>query len=42
LPPCAASDIHCGNIILLHDGGGDREQTVLALPKIIEGVREKD
>src|ERR1700682_4184559 len=41
LPPCAASDIHCGNIILLHDGGGDREQTVLALPKIIEGVREK-
>ena len=41
LPPCAANDIHCGNIILLHDGGGDREQTVLALPKIIEGVREK-
>ena len=41
LPPCAANDIRCGNIILLHDGGGDREQTVLALPKIIEGVREK-
>ncbi len=41
LPPCAANDIHCGNIILLHDGGGDREQTVLALPKIIEGVRAK-
>ena len=41
LPPCAPSDIHCGNIILLHDGGGNREQTVLALPKIIEGVREK-
>ncbi len=41
LPPCAANDIHCGNIILLHDGGGDREQTVLALPKIIEGGREK-
>ena len=33
LPPCAANDIHCGNIILLHDGGGDREQTVLALPQ---------
>jgi peptidoglycan-N-acetylglucosamine deacetylase len=41
LPPCAANDVRCGNIILLHDGGGDREQTVLALPKIIEGVRAK-
>jgi peptidoglycan-N-acetylglucosamine deacetylase len=41
LPPCAPGDIHCGNIILLHDGGGNREQTVLALPKIIAGVREK-
>ncbi len=41
LPPCAAGDIRCGNIILLHDGGGDREQTVLALPRIIAGVRAK-
>jgi cellulose synthase/poly-beta-1,6-N-acetylglucosamine synthase-like glycosyltransferase/spore germination protein YaaH/peptidoglycan/xylan/chitin deacetylase (PgdA/CDA1 family) len=41
LPPCAANDIHCGNIILMHDGGGNREQTVLALPKIIEGIRAK-
>jgi cellulose synthase/poly-beta-1,6-N-acetylglucosamine synthase-like glycosyltransferase/peptidoglycan/xylan/chitin deacetylase (PgdA/CDA1 family) len=41
VPPCAANDIRCGNIILLHDGGGDREQTVLALSKIIEGVRAK-
>ena len=41
LPPCAQNDTRCGNIILLHDGGGDREQTVLALPKIIAGVREK-
>ena len=41
LPPCAAGDIRCGNIILLHDGGGDREQTVLALPRIIAAVREK-
>jgi len=41
LPPCAPTDIHCGNIILLHDGGGNREQTVLALPKIIEGIRAK-
>ena len=41
LPPCAPGDIRCGNIILLHDGGGDREQTVLALPRIIAGAREK-
>ena len=41
LPPCAANDTRCGNIILLHDGGGDRQQTVLALPKIIEGTRAK-
>ncbi len=32
LPPCAPNDTRCGNIILLHDGGGNREQTVLALP----------
>ncbi len=41
LPPCALGDIRCGNIILLHDGGGNREQTVLALPRIIAGIREK-
>jgi len=41
LPPCAPGDIHCGNIILMHDGGGDRKQTVLALPRIIAGIREK-
>ncbi len=29
----------CGNIILLHDGGGDREATVQALPLIIERLR---
>ncbi len=28
-----------GNIVLLHDGGGDRTQTVLALPQIIDGLR---
>ncbi len=27
------------NIILLHDGGGDRAQTVAALPRIIDGLR---
>ncbi len=41
LPPCAPNDTRCGNIILMHDGGGDRRQTVLALPKIIEGARAK-
>ena len=30
-----------GNIVLLHDGGGDRTQTVKALPMIIEGVRAR-
>ncbi len=29
----------CGNIVLLHDGGGDREATVKALPLIIDGLR---
>jgi cellulose synthase/poly-beta-1,6-N-acetylglucosamine synthase-like glycosyltransferase/peptidoglycan/xylan/chitin deacetylase (PgdA/CDA1 family)/spore germination protein YaaH len=28
-----------GNIVLLHDGGGDRAQTVAALPMIIDGLR---
>ncbi len=39
LPPCKAGDISCGNIILLHDGGGNRRETVRALPMIIEGAR---
>jgi cellulose synthase/poly-beta-1,6-N-acetylglucosamine synthase-like glycosyltransferase/peptidoglycan/xylan/chitin deacetylase (PgdA/CDA1 family) len=28
-----------GNIVLLHDGGGDRSQTVAALPQIIDALR---
>src|SRR5712671_769428 len=28
-----------GNIVLLHDGGGDRTNTVAALPQIIDGLR---
>jgi cellulose synthase/poly-beta-1,6-N-acetylglucosamine synthase-like glycosyltransferase/peptidoglycan/xylan/chitin deacetylase (PgdA/CDA1 family)/spore germination protein YaaH len=28
-----------GNIVLLHDGGGDRTATVAALPAIIDGLR---
>jgi cellulose synthase/poly-beta-1,6-N-acetylglucosamine synthase-like glycosyltransferase/spore germination protein YaaH/peptidoglycan/xylan/chitin deacetylase (PgdA/CDA1 family) len=30
-----------GNIILLHDGGGDRSHTVAALPQIIDGLRAR-
>jgi cellulose synthase/poly-beta-1,6-N-acetylglucosamine synthase-like glycosyltransferase/peptidoglycan/xylan/chitin deacetylase (PgdA/CDA1 family)/spore germination protein YaaH len=42
LPPCSpAKRLTCGNIILLHDGGGDRRETVRALPMIIEGIRAK-
>ena len=37
----AQTNGHEGNIILLHDGGGDRSHTVAALPKIIEGLRAK-
>jgi cellulose synthase/poly-beta-1,6-N-acetylglucosamine synthase-like glycosyltransferase/peptidoglycan/xylan/chitin deacetylase (PgdA/CDA1 family)/spore germination protein YaaH len=30
-----------GNIILMHDGGGDRSHSVEALPQIIDGLRAK-
>lgn len=30
-----------GHVLLLHDGGGDRSQTVAALPRIIDGLRAK-
>jgi cellulose synthase/poly-beta-1,6-N-acetylglucosamine synthase-like glycosyltransferase/peptidoglycan/xylan/chitin deacetylase (PgdA/CDA1 family) len=32
--------LYCGNIILLHDGGGDRQATIKALPAIIDGLRK--
>jgi peptidoglycan-N-acetylglucosamine deacetylase len=41
LPPCAPTNLACGNIILLHDGGGDRRETVKALPQIIDGIRAR-
>jgi cellulose synthase/poly-beta-1,6-N-acetylglucosamine synthase-like glycosyltransferase/peptidoglycan/xylan/chitin deacetylase (PgdA/CDA1 family) len=28
-----------GNIVLLHDGGGNRDETVAALPRIIQGLQ---
>ncbi len=30
-----------GSIVLMHDGGGDRSQDVEALPRIIDGLRER-
>ena len=41
LPPCRVEDLRCGNIVLLHDGGGDRSETVRALPMIIDRVRAR-
>jgi cellulose synthase/poly-beta-1,6-N-acetylglucosamine synthase-like glycosyltransferase/peptidoglycan/xylan/chitin deacetylase (PgdA/CDA1 family)/spore germination protein YaaH len=29
------------NVVLLHDGGGNREQTILALPQIIEQLQQR-
>jgi len=41
LPPCQPADQICGNIVLMHDGGGNRARTVAALPLIIEGARAR-
>jgi len=41
LPPCQQVDLRCGNIVLLHDGGGNRAETVRALPMIIDGIRSR-
>ena len=30
-----------GGILLMHDGGGDRSQTLAALPQVIAGLRER-
>ena len=35
----SATPDHSANIVLLHDGGGDRAQTLQALPGIIAGLR---
>ncbi|MBY8827577.1 polysaccharide deacetylase family protein [Hephaestia mangrovi] len=42
-PTCGANaDANCSrNIVLLHDGGGDRAETVAALPAIIDGLRAR-
>jgi peptidoglycan-N-acetylglucosamine deacetylase len=30
-----------GAVVIMHDGGGDRSQTVAALPAIINGLRKR-
>jgi len=37
----ALLDVHPGAVILMHDGGGVRSQTIAALPAIIEGLRAR-
>jgi peptidoglycan-N-acetylglucosamine deacetylase len=37
----ALAGAHPGAIILLHDGGGDRSQTIAALPAIVQGLRAR-
>jgi peptidoglycan/xylan/chitin deacetylase (PgdA/CDA1 family) len=37
----ALEGAHPGAIILMHDAGGNREQTIAALPEIIRGIRAK-
>ncbi|HEY5176937.1 MAG TPA: polysaccharide deacetylase family protein [Terriglobales bacterium] len=41
LPPCQPGNLSCGNIILLHDGGGNRSQTVKALGIMIDGLKAR-
>jgi peptidoglycan-N-acetylglucosamine deacetylase len=41
LPPCGNNQQTCGNILLLHDGGGNRQKTLQALPLIIDGIRAR-
>lgn len=35
------NNIHPGAIVLFHDGGGDRSQTIKALPEIIKNLKKK-
>lgn len=37
----ALAGAHPGAIILMHDGGGDRSQTIAALPAIVAGLRKR-
>jgi peptidoglycan-N-acetylglucosamine deacetylase len=35
------SQVRPGSIVLMHDGGGDADHTIAALPDIIRGIRER-
>lgn len=35
------ADVRPGSVVLLHDGGGDRRQTVAALPRIITELKKR-
>ena len=37
----ALAGAHPGAIILMHDGGGDRSETIAALPAIVKGLRNR-
>lgn len=37
----SATPTYSENVILLHDGGGDREQTIAALPQIISALKAR-
>ena len=37
----ACSNVHSGSIILMHDGGGPRDQDVEALPQIIDTLQSQ-
>ncbi len=42
LPPCAPDNqVRCGNVILFHDGGGDRSQTVAALAIVLDQLQQR-
>ena len=35
----ALANVHSGSVILMHDGGGNRSQTVAALPAILRALK---
>ncbi|RJQ32216.1 MAG: polysaccharide deacetylase family protein [Actinobacteria bacterium] len=34
-------NLHNGAVVLMHDGGGNRDNTVAALPEILQGIKDK-
>src|SRR5260370_30267502 len=40
-PHLSCTQVPCANIVLLHDGGGNRDATVRALPMIIHALRAR-